>query len=78
MKTVNSWITGLNAKKGRVWYHMDCVEAGDRKKFVCGNRTFGVLILLSHQFQKQKEFQSIPKHSAKHFEVYFLKFIRHV
>jgi len=77
MKTVNSWVTGLNAKKGKVWYRVDCVEAGDRK-FLCGNRTFTVLILFSHQFQKQKEVQSILMHPAKYFEVYFLKFIRHV
>jgi hypothetical protein len=69
MKTVNSWVTGLSAKKGKVWYHMDCAEAGDRKKFLRGNRTFRVLILFSHQFKKQKEFQSILIHPAKHFEV---------
>jgi len=56
----------------------DCVEAGDRKKFLCGNRTFSVLILFSHLFQKQKEFHSVLIHPAKHCEVYFLKFIRHV
>jgi len=58
--------------------HMDCVEAGDQKKFVCGNRTFGLLILLSHQCQKQKDFQSVLIHPAKYFEVYFFKFVRHV
>jgi len=57
---------------------MDCVEAGDGKKFSCGNRAFRDFILFSPQFQKQKEFQSILIHPAKHFEVYILNFIRHV
>ena len=81
MKTVNSWVNGLNAKKRKVWYHMDCVEAGDRKKFLCGNRTFRVLILFltsSKKKKKRKESQFILIHPTKHFEAYFFKFIRHV